>query len=113
MHFESSMLPSLLPSWYVPAGQAPVHCVVPAVPRNLPASHETQTAVAPELSISHPATQTSAVQREFVAFHVDPTPQSEGSTAQTVAASSPAAVQQQRRAKVLCDAPHVEVDPEL
>ena len=82
---------------YVPSGQPPVHCV-PAVPRNLPASHETQTAVAPEPFFSHPAAQISYVQREFVAFHVDPTPQSEGSTAQTVAASSPAAVQQHRRA---------------
>ena len=112
MHFNALVLPTLGPSWYVPAGQAPVHCV-PGVPRNLPASHETQTAVAPELSISHPATQASAVQRLFVAFHVDPTPQSEGSTAQTVAASSPAAVQQHRRAALLDDAPHVEVDPGL
>jgi hypothetical protein len=54
--------------------------------------------------------QSSAVQRFVVASHADPAPQSAAPTAHTVAASSPAAGQQQRRATLLVDAPHVDAE---
>jgi hypothetical protein len=52
-----------------------------------------------------------AVQRFVVASHdPGPAPQSAAPSAHTVAASSPAAGQQQRRAMVLDDAPHVDAE---
>ena len=88
--------------------------LVPAVLRYVPGSQAEQIAVAPASCLFHPAIQTSSEQREFVASHVDPTPQSADSTAHTVAASSPAPGQQQRRTKEkLLYAPHVELDAVL
>ena len=72
-----------------------------------PALHKEQSASAasPVEALHFPCVHVE--QRFFVAFHADPASQSPAPSAHTVAASSPAAGQQQRRALLLSDASHV------
>ena len=79
--------------------------IVPVVQQMRPLAVDFgNTTVPPACTTTQPGTST---QRFSVASHADPAPQSPAPSAHTVAASSPAAGQQQRRALLLSDASHV------
>ena len=91
------------------------HAVIAVEPAALTAlaPHETHIAVAVPASCFHQFGGQSPVDcaHTFAAsFHIVPASQSPGPSAHTVAASSPAAGQQQRRAAPLDDSPHVDLE---
>ena len=97
---------------YFPTGHfahASVSEVCPPVAPTFPGVHATQIGVVASFHDPAGQSEVDARQRLVLGSHIVPAPQSDARTGHMVAASSPLAMQQQRRLYLESEALHVEV----